>query len=380
MQKDKILILTQRQLHNGPRMIREINALIKDFDIDITGVSAPTHKKVTYIPFKNIERSLVNKVLGKIDRELSLSLPLSLTNSRLINKLEKLIKEGQYKVIITHSPVWLSILKLLKQKFQFKIVYNAHEYHPLEFTNNPKWLKTWGRYFKDIYQNDLPDADLMINVCESIRLKCKEDFGVDSIVVPNVADYNDCSPTPLGDKIRLIHHGSTIPGRNLEGMIEVAKILGDDYELHFMLNVVNEDYYKSLKELARSAQNVYFIDAVPFEDIVRTINAYDIGLYILPPTNFNNEIALPNKIFEFLQAKLCLAVGPSVEMKRIVQDYGVGVVSEDFTPAKMAQRITNLTREDILNYKESSVKTARTLNTESIYKTYRENLLLLLEK
>ena len=37
--------------------------------------------------------------------------------------------------------------------------------------------------------------------------------------------------------------------------------------------------------------------------IVRTINQFDLGVYLLPPVNFNSAHALPNKFFEFIQAR-----------------------------------------------------------------------------
>ena len=53
-------------------------------------------------------------------------------------------------------------------------------------------------------------------------------------------------------------------------------------------------------------------------EIVDTIAEYDIGLFILSPINFNYYHALPNKLFEFIQARLAIAVSPSPEMARIV--------------------------------------------------------------
>ena len=67
--------------------------------------------------------------------------------------------------------------------------------------------------------------------------------------------------------------------------------------------------------------------------------------------NFNDKYALPNKFFEFIQARLALAISPSPEMKFLVDKYNLGVVSDDFTTQSLAAKISNLSFEQIMFYK-----------------------------
>ena len=140
-------------------------------------------------------------------------------------------------------------------------------------------------------------------------------------------------------------------------MIDVMKILGNGYSLDIMgmVSSGNESYFATLKQYALQAGNVYFRDAVPFHEIVPTINQYDIGLFLLRPNNFNYTHALPNKLFEFIQAKLAIAVGPSVEMKRVVNQYHLGVVSDDFSAESLASAIKQLDRAAIKQFKQHAV-------------------------
>ena len=74
------------------------------------------------------------------------------------------------------------------------------------------------------------------------------------------------------------------------------------------------------------------------------ISTYDVGLCTYAPHSFSARYALPNKFFDSLQARLCIAIGPLPEMKRLVERFDCGVVAEDFTPhAHWRRRWADLT-------------------------------------
>jgi len=98
------------------------------------------------------------------------------------------------------------------------------------------------------------------------------------------------------------------------------------------------------------------------------LNQYDIGVYILEPSSFNNFHALPNKFFEFVQARLAIGIAPSPEMARIVKEYDLGVVAEDFSPESLATRLMNLDHEKINYYKLQSHKVSRLMSAEQNHK------------
>jgi hypothetical protein len=98
------------------------------------------------------------------------------------------------------------------------------------------------------------------------------------------------------------------------------------------------------------------------EQIASTIHDYDIGIFLLPPVNFNYAMALPNKFFEFVQARLAVAIGPSPEMVRIAEQYGFGIISDSFDPHEMATRIAQLSAIDIDALKLKADTAARELN------------------
>ena len=86
-------------------------------------------------------------------------------------------------------------------------------------------------------------------------------------------------------------------------------------------------------------------------EISRFINRYDIGLFLLPGTNFNYHMALPNKFYEFVQGRLAVAIGPSPEMRRLAELHGFGMVSPDYEPLTLAGLLNRLGADDIMALK-----------------------------
>src|SRR5699024_12205372 len=107
-----------------------------------------------------------------------------------------------------------------------------------------------------------------------------------------------------------------------------------------------------------------FHDPVAADEVVPTLNSYDVGVYSLPPISFNFRWALPNKFFDFVQARLALLIGPSPEMAALVREHDLGVVAEDFTPAAFAAAVDALTAEQVAAAKEAADAAAAVLCAE----------------
>ncbi|PZX57776.1 glycosyl transferase family 4 [Algoriphagus ratkowskyi] len=360
----KILIFTINPLHNAPRVIREIDALKNNFEIIATGITPPHDKNIEYIDAEKFVLSSFEYTLGKIFRVLSLGRVFKGRYPSIQSKIDRLIRETNPDIVIVHPGAYLSYFS--KANRQYKLVFNAHEFHPKEFESDQRWKSTWGKIHDHIYRTHLPKIDLLINVCEGIGQECKTAYGRDSIIIPNAGPYYpNLKPKLRSDgKIRMIHHGVAIKERSLENMIELAGRLEVNYELDMMLVYQDQAYFDKLTALASNYTNVRIIPPVAFDDIVSSISEYDIGLFLLPPANFNYLHALPNKFFEFIQARLAIAVGPSPEMANVVKEYELGIVSSDFSVESMHSLLSKLSHDEINTFKRNSNQAAMELNAE----------------
>jgi hypothetical protein len=150
-------------------------------------------------------------------------------------------------------------------------------------------------------------------------------------------------------------------------MIQMMKWTDDRFILHMMLTEGDVGYELELMAEANNLPygKVFFEKPVKPNEIIGFISHYDIGLFILPKIVFNYEHALPNKFFDFIGAGLAVAIGPSPNMAKIVNEFNNGWIASDFEPQTMAHLLNNLTREEIYRKKQASLELRKTLNAES---------------
>jgi hypothetical protein len=247
------------------------------------------------------------------------------------------------------------------------VLFDAHDYCPRQSEHLWWWRWIAGPFYTYLIRRYAPRADAMVTVCAGLAAAFQAEFGLAAAVVMNAPAYQALPFRPVDPQhIRLIHHGGATTGRAMERMIDLMALADARYSLDFMLVEKDAHYVQSLRRRAAQVapERIRFQVPVPPRAIAATINAYDVGLAIHPPTTFNYAHALPSKFFEFIMAGLAVLIGPSVEMIPFAQDLGLGVVADTFEPPALAARLNALTAGEIEAMKRHSLQAAHQLNAE----------------
>lgn len=403
-ERPTILILAYSDLSKDPRVSRQIGWLSHDYHVIAAGTAPPNDKDITFL---NLGRILSSKRgLFGVFRSAIARIPFARTAYRTLkgtvielkkfackvygntfntsgrsarehqmpsqsdkhigyfkNKLDLItdysVLEGLKPDLIIAND--LDGLVLADSIFNGeKILFDAHEYAPLEYEEGYDWLnfeKPARIYFcKEL----LPKVARMTTVCQGIADEYMRQFAVryPIEVITNSPLYENITPGRTSGKIRIIHHGVGAPIRKIELMAEAVKLLDDRFELYLMLVAGDPEYIKQLELRYAKEPRIHFINPVPMLEIAKFTSQFDIGLFLLEPTVFNYKYALPNKFFEFIQARLAIAIGPSLEMERIVKQYDLGVVAADFSPEAMANALRDISIADIDRFRSNSHQVA----------------------
>ena len=249
-----------------------------------------------------------------------------------------------------------------------QLVFDAHEYAPLELENRRFWkllFKPVITYFIQKYSNQIKAS---LTVAPLISERYKKEFGLDPVILLN-APASMLIPNRELDfnNIRMIHHGGAIRDRQLEKMIKILALCDQRYSLHFMLINNGSEYLKHLKKLANELApgRVTFLEPVLPEEVVQRISEYDMGFCLIAPTNYNYLVSLPNKFFDYIMAGLAVCIGPSPSMAELVRKYGLGCVAPSFEPQDVAKTLNQLTLDQLLMMRQASKEAAKKINAEN---------------
>ena len=374
-----IVVISFSDLKSDPRVRRQLVEFSKTRRVIAIGCRNPELENVGYIQISVSRSGLASKIAKALllashtysiyDRMISKKLGEE-TILRLLSSHHIFFGDGKitpcaiYCNDVNSLPLGIQVRKMWGGKDgSVPLIFDAHEFSLKEF-GSLLWQFFFSGHRKHALASALSEIDEMVTVCDGIADEYRRVLGVRPRVVTNATEYRDLRPSETSTPIRMIHHGACMEERGIEQMIKLVKLLDERFSLDLMLVPTQQKYYNCIRQLAVNTPRVRLIDPVPMSNIVKKINEYDIGLYILQPTNFNNMHALPNKFFEFVQARLCIATGPSPEMARLTREYDLGIVSDDFRPDSMAKMLSMLSVADIQRYKKNSDKAAIILSSE----------------
>jgi len=358
----RVLVISFTDLAADPRVDRQIAMLRQRHDVLAAGLGPPRRDGIDFVALEDPPRTRVGRLpglarlLARRYRDVYWCHPV---NRRALELLAGLECDA---VVANDLPALPLALALPGAP---PVVFDAHEYAPREQEELRWWRLLMGPYVRWLCSEHIPRVAAMMTVAPSIAEAYEADTGVPCAVVTNAPPRADLRPTAAHEPVRILHHGIAQPARRLEQMIRVIELLDERFTLDLVLADGDPAYRRQLMQRAADQPRVSFPPPRPMDALVRAANDYDIGLYLLAPANFNQRHALPNKIFEFIQARLAVAVGPSPEMAAVVREHGVGVVAEDFTAEAMARALRGLDRPRIDELKARSHAAAQLLCAES---------------
>lgn len=365
----RVLVIVFSNLKHDARVLRHVNFLKDEYVVTVACQDAPATTDFNVIRLPDHKLTLPKKLFSAgflITRLHTLAYNILYP----YRAFSKRFSQENYDLIIANDVETLP-LAFASAGSKTKIFFDAHEYAPRHFEN----VLTWRIFFQpfNIYlcKKYIPRVNGMITVGRKIAEEYFKHFGVMPEVITNAPSYRDYKPLAVAKPIKMVHHGIGTPSRRIEIMIDMMKLLPEHFSLDLVLmtppsaSAQTREYMNQLKVRAHFTDRIKFLPPVPVSGILPLINQYDIGLINIPPINFNYANGLPNKFFDYIQARVALAIGPTPEMAEIVKQYNLGVVSEYFTPESLADKIKDLSLQDIEAYKENTGTAAHIHSAEN---------------
>lgn len=363
--RPRILCISFSDIRADSRVLRQIAVLAEFGDVTTVGYGTKPEGASNHLEIESDLPSLPQTPLGvallaaRLYRLVEFRAPAV---KRALN-----LAQGDWDLVVANEARALPLARRMAGEGT-PVWGDMHEWAPEERVHVLSWKILIKPFMTWVCARHLPHVTAVSVVNDSIAALYRAQFGIQTVTVRNARRLVDVEPSPmLPGTIRLVHSGAAVPGRNLEGMMQAVGMLGRGYTLDLYLVPARDGgkYKAHLEGLARDYGNVRLLPPVAPDDLPNVLNAYDVGIFSLPPQTRNHALMLPNKFFDFVQARLAIVFSPSPETSRLIEQYKLGAIAEDFSPEALARAIGSLSREAIAAFKQNAHASARALSSET---------------
>ena len=231
-----------------------------------------------------------------------------------------------------------------------KWLYDAHEFVP----GMSRYHADRIAGMADHEQEYIGRADTVLTVSEPIADAIQQRTGLAErpVVVLNTASGVRPADRPRpsvraaagvpDDVPLLVYSGNIDPDRGVTTLVQSLAHLPSDVHVVIVTNApMDNRYIRTLVDTAEAAGatgRLRFAPYVPGEQIIDYLSTGTIGVHGLNHVP-NHEMALPNKLFDYLHAELPMVVSDVKAMAELIHQLGVGEVYTAGDPASLAAAV-----------------------------------------
>jgi glycosyltransferase involved in cell wall biosynthesis len=221
------------------------------------------------------------------------------------------------------------------------LLYDSHEY----FTEVPELIGrpivrsiwTW------IEKHLVPKVSAAYTVCDSIAKAYHDLYSVDFKVVRNLPVCTEFKKMEHQEKSLyqpkiILYQGALNVGRGIEAAIRAMNYI-DGAELWLAGDGDITSQLKQLVEELKLDTKVKFLGRLPIGKLGEITCQADLGISLEEDLGLNYRFALPNKLFDYIQAGVPVLVSNLPEMRRIVEHYQIGAFTETHQRKDLAEKI-----------------------------------------
>ncbi len=197
----------------------------------------------------------------------------------------------------------------------------------------PTWHPTNINILDHAFEGYLCRASGLLTVGWSLRSQI-EHYGPPVAVIPNYRHAEDLEPSNIlrercnllpSDKL-VLSLSTTATG--FEAVLMALKLLPDNIHLASLGRLVPASYAEKIGALIQELQlqsRVHIFDQVPYSDLTSVASSADVGLIVRDPKILNNQISLPNRIFDYMSSGVPVVTPKIPDIDYLIKTHNMGI-------------------------------------------------------
>lgn len=359
----KILCVSFSPIHADSRVLRQLEVLESHGTVTTVGYGSTPSGVARHIQVPDRASSLPQTPLGVIKLALRRHRAVELTAPGEKAVLDEVLSSGPYDLVVANDARALPLA--FAAAGDAPVLADMHEWAAEERATVLIWRLLVGPYMEYLCQKYLPQTASVISVSDGLAQLYREHYGVETSVIRNAAALRELTPSPVSDSvIRLVHSGTADAERNIMELIEATGRLGDRFSLDLYLLRVPGGHLDDIRKRAAASPRVTVHDPVPPDTLPTVLNQYDLGVFLYPLKTLSHRFHLPNKFFDFVQARLGLVFSSAPEIDTHIEKYALGLITADTTADALVDALKDLTTADVEQFKQAAHGSARALSSE----------------
>ncbi|MEG0930445.1 glycosyltransferase [Algoriella sp.] len=369
----KILSAVINNIETDQRLDKVCHSLISfGYDVELIGTTLRGKPNLNK-PYKTHFIDMKNQSSAKMYAEFNFKLFFTL-----------LKKSDKKTILLANDLDSLLPFYLVSKLYRLPLVFDSHEiFSELPSLNNrPKTKKVW----KTLERFLIPKVKHFYTVSDGYANWFKKEYGANPAVirnVPNQTKLNDkqdfiffhLPPNPTNEKI-VMYQGAINMSRGIDKMIE-AFLHIDNCQFWIAGDGPKKTEYEQMVRDLNLTNRIHFLGNIPPKTLKTITPLAEIGMSMEEDLGLSYRYALPNKLFDFMQAGIPILGTNLPEIKKTIEEYKVGKVIDNHNPKHIAEKLQEILNEGKKAYKTNLQEAAKELcweNEENKLKTIFEQI------
>ena len=269
------------------------------------------------------------------------------------------LRDQRFDFCQAHDSFALPAARRLADQCGAKLIYDAleapGEWSGVALSGTPRWLR---RLQARRERRIIREAAHVVAVGPALAEWTAQSYGV---ALPRVV--RNCSlyrPPTVSNEIRrdlglppdarlALVLGAVYQGQGIEQLVEALPLMDGHVHVGVLGAVSQRGYQADLRRFiddAAVSDRLHLLAPQPQHRVLEYASGADIGVIARQPDSVNNQLSLPNKVFEMIMARLPIASGGLANIASIVHEFGIGEIFDERDPPSVAATINSMLEPD----------------------------------